>query len=133
MRTARNLRVAADAAGLSLAMLQRRRRVDAEFAAQWAEARDEYVLELGSVTRHDAVHGYVETRTTRRAVEGGGLEVVEEVEQTRIDNSLRLAVLARLAPEEWGKRDQIDLHVGGANVKQLVVDMDSDPNAEDPD
>lgn len=127
LRTERNMRLACNNAGLSIAMLRQRQKADEPFAQECAAVRDEYLDELEQATKRDAVDGFKLKRTTRRKGESGDLEVVEEVEQEHIDNTLRIAVLARLRPETWGKKDQALQLPTNRAVKRLIVELDDEP------
>lgn len=133
LHTARNLRVACDKAGVSLSAHAARARGDEEYAAEVAKARDAYVCALADATQRDALDGYKLKRTTRRLVEGE-MQTVEEVEQEHVDNTLRVAVLARLAPETWGRKDgALDITTGGKPLKRLIVEVDDDDPEPDPE
>lgn len=132
LRTSRNLAAACARAGISIRMLRERQRGDADFAAESAAARDEWVAQLAHATVADALHGFRLTRTTRRRIEGAdGLEVVEEVEQEHLDNTLRIAVLARLDPATWARKDgAVDITTGGKPLRRLIVEVDDDDDPE---
>lgn len=130
LRTERNMRLACENTGLSVAGLRRRQKDDPEFAQDCAAVRDEYLDELEQATKRDAADGFKLKRTTRRKGESGEMEVVEEVEQEHIDNTLRIAVLARLRPDTWGRKDNALKIPTGRRAQRLIVELDDEPETE---
>lgn len=138
LREVQNLNEAAERAGLSMSSLVRRRDHDETFRAAWAESRNAYVAALGEVAKSRALHGYTETRTTRRRpdpettgeLDDDGLELVEVQDMHKHDNALLMSVLARLDPATWGKKDGALDDLSGRPIKRLIVEMGEDETTD---